>query len=357
MTGSSQNIGRLQWIENAKGLGVFSVILVHSIIPDINFITVHLSSFTIPLFFVLAGLTYNNERHRGDIRSLIKARGRQYLIPYFVLYTTLICLLIILGAYVIAEVTSDQLVFSLLYGSGPPGASLHLWFLPVLFFGLSLFAITDRIMQDLRPQLRWLIAVLFSFIASVVQSVFSPTLVPWHANAILVAASFMIIGNEMRRIRGLENWSFGSAARDCIGLVIFSTLLIVISTINGFTDIAVDNTGGSIWLYLATGILGAISVFILAGMISQNLPSVERLLIRIGRYSQEVYEVHPMMFYLIPIGLTLVGEITLVYVPVYVIWSARFIVGAFVSLLVVERIISRNSIMRLIFRGSSSTRT
>ncbi len=356
MPSESQKTERLQWIENAKGVGVLSVIMVHSMIPDVNPVTIHLSSFTIPLFFVMAGLTYNNERHRGALREFIESRGRRYMIPYFVLYVVELCLRGILGPYAGTELPTDQILFWLAYGSGPSGASTHLWFLPVLFFGLVLFAITDRVMMRAPHYSKWLIAMLFLLVASYIQSFFRPALVPWHMNAILISAAFIIAGNEMRQVIGLSSIDLGSSAKNLIGVVAISVILLTISAMNGFTDIAVDNTGTSVWLYLATGIIGSVLVFILAD-ISQSVYIFRQMLTRIGRHSQEVYEIHPVMFYIIPIVFALIGREGIYPADYVLLWPARFFIGVSISLLVVERVISRHRLTRLIFSGSSSPRT
>ncbi len=334
------------------------VVTVHSIIPDINPITMHLSSFAIPLFFVLAGLTYNNDRYRRNLRGFVQSRGRQYLIPYFVLYTTMIGLRIVLGPYAGTDFTPEQLLFWFAYGSGPPDSATHLWFLPVLFFGMVLFAGIDYATATFPHQSRWMVLILFPSLALLVKYAFGPTLVPWHANAILVAASFMIIGNEFRLSRGLRHWGSESAANDCIGLTTCLTVLVFASSVNGFTDMAVDNLGLSVWLYLAAGTLGAVATFLLSSLIARLGTAVRKALMRIGAYSQEIYEVHPVTFYLVPISVVLLGGTTSDYAVLYpLLWPARLLLGVVLSLLLSEYVISRHRLTRLIFRGNSSPRS
>jgi len=333
------------------------VVTVHSIIPDINPITTHLSSFAIPLFFVLAGLTYNNDRYRGDLRGFVQSRGRQYLIPYFVLYTTMIGLRVLLGPYAGTNFTLEELLFWFAYGSGPPDSATHLWFLPVLFFGMVVFAGMDYVTAGFPRQSRWLALVLLPSLALLVKYAFGSTLVPWHANAILIAASFMIIGNEIRLSRGLHHWGSGAASMDCIGVIACVTILVIASGVNGFTDIAVDNLGLSVWLYMVAGTLGAIATFLLSSLIARFGTAVRKELMRIGAYSQEMYEIHPVTFYLVPITMVLLGGTTSDYAVLYsVLWPARLFLGVVLSLLLSEYVISRHGLTRLIFRGSSRAR-
>jgi fucose 4-O-acetylase-like acetyltransferase len=151
--GSSRTIhqqsgARIEWIDCTKGVGVICVVLVHSIIPVVNPVTQHLSSFTMPIFFILAGLTYNNERHRSAIKPFALSRAKQFLIPYVCLYCVEILLLIPLSILITFPLTPSQLVFWFLYGAGPPNAATHLWFLPVIYFSTMLFVLLDRILQN-----------------------------------------------------------------------------------------------------------------------------------------------------------------------------------------------------------------
>ncbi|MDF1539386.1 MAG: acyltransferase, partial [Candidatus Thorarchaeota archaeon] len=214
MTEISSIPRRVEWIDVAKGIGIILVILVHSIIPLVNPVTTHLSSFAIPLFFVLAGLTYNSDKHRYQLKEFAITRGRQFLIPYFGLYTIIMGLFYLLPGVVDTYVTPDQLVFWFFYGSGPPGQATHLWFLPVLYFGFMLFVVLDRVLSGFPRWSRFLLVPILPFIAYTINSMFNPLLVPWHMGAILMATTFVLLGNELRNVYGLRPWSTASKAKD-----------------------------------------------------------------------------------------------------------------------------------------------
>ncbi|MHA2067458.1 MAG: acyltransferase family protein, partial [Candidatus Thorarchaeota archaeon] len=237
-------VPRYEWIEVTKGVGITFVILVHSMIPWLNPVTIHLSSFTIPLFFVLAGLTYNNER-----------------IPYFFLYMIMMVLFLPLSANIESAFTPVEVLLWFLYGNGPPKSASHLWFLPVLYFGLILFVIVDRAMQRFPYYSRWLLVVVFPVIGLLIQSLFTPNLVPWRMSSVFIAATFVFFGNAIRQYRGLESWLSSSKVRDIAVFLLLSVILVLISDFNGFTDIAVDNLGTSLLIYLFPGIIGTLLVF------------------------------------------------------------------------------------------------
>ena len=69
-------------------------------VPYLDASTTFLASFAIALFFIMAGLTYNGDKHRNNLKAYAISRGRQLLIPYFILYIIMIVLFIPLGGLV-----------------------------------------------------------------------------------------------------------------------------------------------------------------------------------------------------------------------------------------------------------------
>ncbi|MHA2377781.1 MAG: acyltransferase family protein [Candidatus Thorarchaeota archaeon] len=345
---------RLDWIEAAKGVGITSMILVHSIIPTVNSITTHLSSFTIPLFFVLAGLTYNNKRHRGNLRSFAVSRGRQFLIPYFFLYAAVMVLFVPLSPNIDTYLAPEELVFWFLYGNGPPLSASHLWFLPVLYFGLMLFVVADRLMQDLPVYSRWILAAVFPLMAIMTQSVFAPALVPWRMGGVLLAATFVLFGNMIRHYRGMGWWRSSSTVHDIVLFFLLSILLILVSSFNGFTDIAVDNFGMSVWLYLMAGTSGTIVAFLVSSALL-SISSLKRVFMTLGKDSQELYEIHPAAFYLAPPIAVLLGWPYDDPAFAGAFWTSRFLLGIGVGFMLTKYLITRNRVLAVLFRGSQRT--
>ncbi|MFW9967473.1 MAG: acyltransferase family protein [Candidatus Thorarchaeota archaeon] len=342
---------RYEWIEVTKGIGITFVILVHSMIPWLNPVTIHLSSFTIAIFFVLAGLTYNNDRHRGNLRSFLVSRGKQFLIPYFFLYMIMMILFLPLSSNIESAFTPTEIFLWFLYGNGPPLSASHLWFLPVLYFGLVLFVIADRAMQRFPYHSRWILAVLFPVIALFIQSLFAPNLVPWRLSSVFVAGTFVFFGNAIRHYRGLEHWLSSSRARDIAVFLLLSVLLVLVSDFNGFTDIAVDNLGRSLFIYLIPGTIGTLLVLsVSSALVYSN--RFRKVFMALGRNSQELYEIHPVAFYLVPaiavpLALPLIGlEHSILF------WPLRFVLGIGLGFLLTKYVITRNRVLSVLFRGS-----
>ena len=344
---------RADWLDVSKGVAILFVITVHSIIPKINAITTHLSSFTISIFFVLAGLTYNSNRHRYKLRSFAVSRGRQFLIPYFGLYLVMIALFYLLPSIVDTYLTPELLLFSLFYGSGPPGQSTHLWFLPVLYFGMLLFAVLDRLFAKAPHVTRFSLLILLPLLAFGINSIFSPNLVPWHLGSILIAATFVMIGNEMRNVHSVNVWTMESKSKNMILIILGVITLVVLSDINGFTDIAIDNLGNSVWLYMINGTLGTALVFAISSQIAVLSASMRKLQILLGNASQEIYEAHPFTFLLVPSILLVLGWTAADIDAAYdILWPLRFLLGVIVSTLLVLFVIRKNRALSLLFTGS-----
>lgn len=73
---------RLNYIDVSKGIGIILVIAGH--IPYLpKFFDVWLSAFHMPLFFFLAGVTYNNQKYQS-FTYLFGQKIKAILIPYLI---------------------------------------------------------------------------------------------------------------------------------------------------------------------------------------------------------------------------------------------------------------------------------
>ncbi|MHA1771285.1 MAG: acyltransferase family protein [Candidatus Thorarchaeota archaeon] len=353
---NEEHASRFRWIDGAKGLGIIAVMIVHSMIPMINLITTYLSAFAIQLFFIITGLTYHNEKYREQLRRLFIVRGRQLLIPYVLLYFLVIILFIPVAPYIETYLTPSQLVFWFLYGSGPPMSSSHLWFLPVIFFGLVVFAVLDKLSARIARPARLLWIIILPLLSWLIKIIFEPALVPWHLNAIFIAAAYMFLGNEIRLVRRNSLESLFSVRTNMIIVLLSTSTFLVVSTINGFTDLAVDNTGINIWLYMLAGLLGSIMCISISQIISYKGGRLDRLLALFGTHSQVVYELHPLVFYLSPLLLFLAGFSLGGVTGAIAIWPLRLFLAITITLPLVLFVIERHAPLRFLFRGTTKER-
>jgi hypothetical protein len=163
----------------------------------------------------------------------------------------------------------------------------------------------------------------------------------------------MLIGNEIRVGYGMIPWSTRSRVIDIVLVGITSSVVVFLSGLNGFTDIAVDNLGTNVWFYLINGTLGTSVVFIIASLISSRFNSIRENLSQLGNISQEVYEFHPLTFILVPPILLLLGwTLGDIQTNFDIFWSLRFTLGLIVSIVVAIFVIRKNRLLSIVFTGS-----
>ena len=141
---------RLTYLDMAKGVGIFLVVLGH--IEYIQEDTLKwISSFHMPLFFVIGGILAYVKRDEGrPFFSALAGKARGTLIPY-ASFTVMLLTLNTLG-YLLdsGSLTSSQLARQ--YVDAATGYGIHiLWFLPAYFTAGALFLLLDR---RFRPGLR-----------------------------------------------------------------------------------------------------------------------------------------------------------------------------------------------------------
>lgn len=310
--------------------------------------TTLLASFAIALFFLMAGMTYNGDKHRNNLKAYAISRGRQLLIPYFALYIIIMVMFVPLAGSVDTYLTPGDLLFWFLYGAGPPGQATHLWFLPVLYFGLLLFVAIEKMTHSINSVTRWPLVVLLPVLAFWITDFFTPMLVPWRINSVLIATAFCIIGHEMQKFRDLKPWRTESKILDGVIFLILSVILVIAAMYNGFFNFVEDSFGRNAWVYLITGTSGSMIVFMLSSL------SKSKSVGFVGENSQVIYEIHPVFFYLAPALMVALGWSLAEYdASITLFWPLRFILG-FVLAILFSMLVLRNRILSLIFTGKSN---
>ena len=152
------NMSRIPWIDDLKGFCIVLIVLGHVLAavqilsqgPVVSMLETgfhYIYSFHVPLFFVLAGLTFSTKL---GFAEFAKRKFLRLMVPYFVWGMFSAALFVIIGRFVTANLGSDAYAqktisdawwvpfLSILHGGGWPngkGFSVNgvLWFLPVLF--------------------------------------------------------------------------------------------------------------------------------------------------------------------------------------------------------------------------------
>ena len=131
---------RINSIDICKAIAIICMVLGHIGIP--NCASVYIHAFHMPIFFILSGYCFNEEKNRDTSKFILK-RFKTLIIPYFIFGVLLFvfwdCALCVLRRY--SEMRSiTNLLSSLLWNNANASAFGTIqWFLPCLFFSEVIF--------------------------------------------------------------------------------------------------------------------------------------------------------------------------------------------------------------------------
>lgn len=126
---------RLDWIDIAKSLAIILMVAGHTSIPEL--LSKWIWSFHMPLFFIVSGMLYNEQKYT-DFTSIWIARTYSILLPYM-FFSIVVC-----AGY---QGTVYYNPIELLRGWD----GYALWFMPVLFFSELIFNRLVSWSQNNRP--------------------------------------------------------------------------------------------------------------------------------------------------------------------------------------------------------------
>ena len=143
---------RKDYIDIAKGLGIICIVIGHALTKGTP-LRRWVFAFHVPLFFILAGLTFAPK----NSLDYIKTRFRRLMIPYYLVSIFSIAIYLVLGKYVGVS-DPNQMSFvnniaSMIYGSSKFGYmkwNLPLWFVPCFFATMCIFNLIVNLMENRR---------------------------------------------------------------------------------------------------------------------------------------------------------------------------------------------------------------
>lgn len=155
------NKQRIEWIDICKCLGILLVVLGHVLVPKTTDIWIH--SFHMPLFFILAGMCFNEIKHTKFSKFLL-SRFKTLIIPYLifsiVLYYIWIAILSLTngdGIRGFSNLTSCMLNSARdtsCYGAVN-------WFLPALFISEILFFLVGKLCKYNKIKISIFMVIIF----------------------------------------------------------------------------------------------------------------------------------------------------------------------------------------------------
>ncbi len=256
---------RQTWIDYAKTLGIFLVVLGHfdNVNSDINGF---IYSFHVPLLFLISGYLTNDKSHYITFVNFLKQKIRKIIVPYYLFQ-------IICGLYFFLKVTySGQIINykEFVIGSflGKPAQMFCVpgWYLLSLFWCNVLIYAYPLLRKTIKV-LFWAIILIFLFIPK-------PT---WFAlYTVPTAFIFYYIGYEFKDF--ISNICNKLKHRSLLGIVITILLFVIVTVVylkNGNLDIGRDYYTDYPLIALITALVGSFGVMVLCGSFAKPIKIIE----------------------------------------------------------------------------------
>lgn len=199
---TSGNCGRLLWLDIAKGVAIFAVVLGHTYSFG-NPIHAFTYSFHIPLFFLLAGVTFKIK----PFKTVLSGSAKRLLLPYVLLCLYSGVVLVVSGGPTLDALKLFTLTALFAAGGtveslGVPGVGLA-WFLMALFVARLVLWVTLRLIGSHGSKCVLSVLILF-FMACLAAYVSAFSLLPFAFLQGVVGAFFASVGYAVRETRFID---------------------------------------------------------------------------------------------------------------------------------------------------------
>ena len=192
------NADYYDWVDFLKGVGILLMVIGHASAPYL--IKKWIYGFHMPLFFVLAGYTFNLEKWKNNgFSKLVINRAKAYLKPYIVLF---IFGFLAQTVFDIISGRSSGTVRYILAGLYSFDIDLPqcapIWFLTCLFLAYMFFWILVNQTTVFRQVILGIIYLLVLVALKNLENMFDIIELPWHIDTALVASVFMLLGYTIK---------------------------------------------------------------------------------------------------------------------------------------------------------------
>lgn len=191
--------GRYDYIDIAKGLGILTVVWAHIMITGWSHQVIY--AFHMPLFFFLSGMLFQKEKY-PSFGTFVLRRSRRLLLPY-IIYSVVTWAFWAVFRYVRHDEVDSYMMplLQTFIAQGSGAYMVHnsaLWFIPCLFLVEILYYFLSKLGKY------WCVLGCFACAALsfVLGSVLGDGwwfLLPWNADAALIALAFYCIGNMLAK--------------------------------------------------------------------------------------------------------------------------------------------------------------
>ena len=304
---------RVLWLDMAKAAGILVVLLVHTgkSFGPVSFFG---GMFYMPVFFVLAGMTF---RWKPEERFLdfAKKKAKRLLVPYFGYNLFLFLFFFVKNDLLTGQVGKGSLfpLLGILYSRNclyPVNASENVffmqilnaptWFLTGMFVSYLLFWLLMKAAKGERKR-----AVLLNLpllLTAVLLHYFCPVLLPWSLDCALYAVSFLLFG----RILASENL-VEKLYRRPQPLLAAAAAFAALSWLNGGVNMSVADYGRSMVLYLLVGCSGSLLVLEASLFLERHTDMFAKACGFVGRHTLPVLCLHLFVYSVMGTVLRMLG--------------------------------------------------
>lgn len=263
---------RITAIDAAKGLGIISVVMCHTLYnPDIQIL---LYAFHMPLFFLISGILFNAEKY-PRFSDFFKSRLKTLICPY-----VLFCFFG-LGFHLMENISAGlsvreiglwllESVLSII--RAPYSEYFHkintpLWFVPCLLLVEIIYFFISKI-KDKKIMLPLIILICAA--GWFTESRFCPvsfTFMPWNFSSACFSLGFYAAGNLSAPLLKEKVFSITYTKKQHLlsiaAIIVLSAITVWVGFINGKISIGSRILGNGFLLYI-TGLAGSAAILLLA---------------------------------------------------------------------------------------------
>ena len=251
--------GRYDYIDIAKGLGILCVVWAHILVTGSSHRLIY--AFHMPLFFLLSGMLFSPEKYPSFVSFVIR-RSKRLLIPYVAYSVITWCLWVAFRC--LRHDAVDSYLMPLLQtfiAQGSGAFLIHnsaLWFIPCLFLVEILYFFISKLGRW------WCLIVCFacSILSFILGALFKESywlMLPWNADAALIALPFYCIGNDWAMLLGHKR-AVRLANEKCSLFVLVGVILFIIlywsSTRFGECSMGSSSYGCQPWVFMLRAFVG-----------------------------------------------------------------------------------------------------
>ena len=303
---------RMEWLDIAKAIGMFFIVLGHVCIADINApLRVFCYSFNAQMFFLLSGITFLGIKPISydkvsiiSVRTQIELWGKRLILPYLIFGGISILLYFFMGSLGVIEGEDVRILPNLVgmfYGNSKSEYfqwNRPLWFLPCLVLTYMLWLLVIKMIYKVERSKKEEILLYFIFIIGVfsVGFLFEPLCrgiqLPFHMETVVFVFPFVGIGIIYKNYL-LEQIGLIKNSMKLVLGIIFLMMSLNLGSATWLTNLRQEQFHGYLRFYTVS-ILVSVAIIFFSYAIKQNA-----LLEYVGKRTLPILLMHkfPVLFF------------------------------------------------------------